>query len=161
MERRKVFQIAAAGVAASVLSQASNAPAGIPKITVEPRKLAAPCGLYCGVCPEYMEGRCHMCGCSCGQCAGAKWAPGCEFYKCLRSRKLESCADCPEMPCTRIIMRASDPVHTCGACTLENLRRIKKIGADAWVAEQREYWSDQKKRERWTRLIREDWAKKP
>ena len=47
------------------------------------KKLAAPCGLYCGVCSEFLLDRtCHGCGCDCGQCAAGPHRRACDIY-CL------------------------------------------------------------------------------
>jgi hypothetical protein len=160
MKRRELLAMAGAGVAAHLLAKRADAQVGAPAGAKEPKPLAAPCGLYCGVCPEHLDGKCHgVCGCSCGQCEGAKFAKGCETAQCVFGKGLESCADCPELPCTRLIMSANDPLYVTGAPNLENLRRRKRIGTDAWLAEQKQYWSDTKKRDRWVKLIRESWAK--
>lgn len=164
MDRREFLEIAGAGVAAAGLTRMAQAqaPGATPLKHEAPWGMAAPCGLYCGACPEYVDGKCPgICGCSCGQCEGGKFAKDCPTYQCVRKRGLQSCADCPELPCTRLIMSANDPVHVCGAHLIENLRRRKKLGTAAWLKEQQEYWSDQKKRDRWVKLVREDWGKKP
>jgi len=155
MERRKLLEIAGAGVAAALLNQGEQAQAAVPSGAEALKLLAAPCGLYCGACGEYVNGKCHGCPCPCGQCAGAKYAAGCEVVKCVRGRKIESCADCPELPCTRIIQMANDPVWGTGSLNVENLRRRKRLGTDAWLAEQKQYWSDTKKRDRWIARARE------
>lgn len=36
----------------------------------QPKLLALPCGLYCGICIDLANGECHGCGCGCGKCAG-------------------------------------------------------------------------------------------
>jgi hypothetical protein len=41
----------------------------------------------------------------------------------------------------------------------ENLRRIRRIGVEAWLDEQEVYWADQRRLNRWLRLQRECRAK--
>ena len=65
-------------------------------------RLAAPCGLYCGSCVDYIEYKsCHGCGCACGNCAGFAHQQSCDIYKCCVEKKgLKTCADCDELPCS-------------------------------------------------------------
>ncbi|MBM4018524.1 MAG: DUF3795 domain-containing protein [Planctomycetes bacterium] len=156
MKRRDFLEVAGAGlVAAQALGQTPNAQAAAPTGAAAEKLLAPPCGIYCAVCPGYRNGNCHGCPCPCGQCEGARYAAACDIVNCTRERKIESCADCPDLPCTKLIMRANDPVWRTGAVSLENLRRRKRIGTAAWLAEQKQFWSDQKKRDRWLVFYRD------
>ncbi len=124
------------------------------------KKLAAPCGLYCGVCSDLvLDGVCHSCGCECGQCAAGPHRHACDIYRCVTERRLESCAECDDFPCTRIIQFAYDPIWRTHLPVLENLRRIRHIGVEAWLDEQEAYWADQRRRDRWLQLHRECGAK--
>jgi hypothetical protein len=115
---------------------------------------AAPCGLYCGACGAYARGTCHGCGCECGDCAGkrAKW---CDIAQCAGDKGLDTCASCPDVPCTRVIQFTCDPVWRTHTPCIENLRRQKLIGIEAWLEEQKTYWSDERKRKRWLALQEE------
>lgn len=117
--------------------------------------LAPACGLYCGICLDYVNGVCHGCGCTCGSCA-AQWHAGrCAIAQCSRSAGLQSCADCEELPCTRLIQFTAHPVwHTHAPC-IENLRRRRRIGTEAWLVEQDRYWQDPAKRRTWLELFQE------
>ena len=42
---------------------------------------------------------------------------------------------------------------------LENLKRIRRIGVEAWLDEQEVYWADQRRLNRWLRLQTECRAK--
>ena len=160
MKRRDFLEIAGVGAAACMLTDGSSAEARAQAGESEANKLATPCGIYCGICPEYLNGKCHgVCGCRCGQCTGAKAAQACDIARCVFGRKLQSCADCPELPCTQLIQAANDPVWRTGGPMIENLRRRKRIGTEAWLAEQKQYWSNKEKRERWLALFRECAAK--
>jgi hypothetical protein len=77
----------------------------------------------------------------------------------VRERQLRNCAACEEFPCTRLIQFCHDPIWRTHLPVLENLRRIRTIGVDAWLDEQKEYWSDQVRRERWLLLASECEAK--
>ena len=116
--------------------------------------LAAPCGLYCGICRHNVVTEvCHGCGCGCGECAALAHGDACAVYRCcVGDRQLRSCAECEEFPCTRLIQFCYDPIWRTHLPILENLRRIRTIGVEAWLDEQAEYWSDQRRRERWLLL---------
>ena len=117
------------------------------------RWLAAPCGLYCGVCGSNLtSNECHGCGCDCGDCAGAAHAEVCRIARCAADKGYATCAECDEMPCTYLTEFAFDPVWRTHLPVLEHLRRIRRIGADAWVEEQRTYWADERRLTRWLAL---------
>lgn len=108
--------------------------------------LAPPCGLYCGCCEDKLITKeCHGCGCDCGECAGQFHAVHCAISLCAKSRGHESCADCPDFPCTKLIQFANDPVWRTHQAALENLRRRQKIGTAKWIEEQKAYWMDRKR----------------
>jgi hypothetical protein len=113
--------------------------------------LAAPCGLYCGNCSDLLLDKvCHGCGCDCA----------CAIYRCCVTEKgLESCAECEDFPCTRIIQFTYDPIWRTHLPVLENLRRIQRTGVEAWLDEQEAYWADQQRLDRWLRLHQECGAK--
>jgi hypothetical protein len=118
------------------------------------RKLAAPCGLYCGNCTNLLlDGACHGCGCSCGLCAAEAHRTSCPvFHCCAEERGLASCAECLDFPCTAIIQFAYDPIWRTHLPVLENLRRIRRVGVDGWLDEQEAYWANERRLERWIQL---------
>jgi hypothetical protein len=116
---------------------------------------AAPCGLYCGICLEQACGKCHGCGCDCGKCNGQGRIKSCAIAKCAKSRNLESCAQCADLPCSRLIQFTCSPIWRTHTPCIENLRRQKQIGTQAWLAEQEAYWQDVNLREAWHQLGRE------
>lgn len=117
---------------------------------------AAPCGLYCGICPDNVEKHlCHGCGCACGKCTGTAHIDRCAIAKCVEGRALESCADCGDLPCTELIQFCVDPIWRTHLPVIENLRRRKKIGTERWLAAQERYWADAKRRDRWSALAAE------
>ena len=121
----------------------------------DPRLLAAPCGLYCAICGDRAAGECHACGCNCGHCAGTGHVEICAIAQCVRQRGLESCAACADLPCTRLIQFTVDPIWRTHAACIENLRRRRQIGTDAWLREQEAYWADTGARASWDTLSAE------
>lgn len=101
------------------------------------------CGLYCGACADKISGECHGCGCGCGECAGEWHSNHCAIIQCAKTKDLESCADCTDMPCTKLIQFTHDPVWTTHSVCIDNLLRRRKVGTAKWIEEQKEYWSDE------------------
>ena len=109
------------------------------------------CGLYCGACSSMLlhdqsqgepnlptsdidpeETACPGC-CSPG-------LENCEFVACNLAHGTESCAFCPEFPCAMITNFQTDEwAHH--IVVLDNLKRIKAIGIEAWLEEQKKYWT--------------------
>lgn len=111
--------------------------------------LLAPCGLYCGACSDYsIDNECQGCGsdCSCGNCAVCWHHDHCQVYTCVKAHGFQTCAECPDLPCSTLIGFAYDPIWRSHLPVIENLRRIRKIGAEAWLEEQRSYWDDLERR---------------
>jgi len=152
MQRRDFLKVAACSAGGFVAAETSAVEPS--KKTVNKGKnatLAAPCGLYCGACGAYARGTCHGCGCECGKCAG-KRATWCDIAKCAKDKEIDTCASCSDMPCTRVIQFTCDPVWRTHTPCIENLRRQKAIGMEAWLREQKTYWSDERKLKRWVAL---------
>ena len=51
--------------------------------------LVANCGLYCGACRSYMNGKCK----GCRENSKATW---CKVRSCCMEKQIQSCADCAE-----------------------------------------------------------------
>ncbi|MDD4309802.1 MAG: DUF3795 domain-containing protein [Candidatus Cloacimonetes bacterium] len=111
---------------------------------------AAFCGLYCGACcsmivneqeqgvesalemqTEPNEQPCK--GCS------ADYQANCEFVVCNKQHQTASCAFCPEFPCA-MITNFKDNEWEHHQVVLENLQRIKEIGIETWLTEQKKAW---------------------
>jgi len=67
------------------------------------------------------------------------WSPDCKFIKCAKEKGIETCPLCADYPCADITAFDNDGyVHH--RTVLPNGRRIKAIGLEAWLDEQRERW---------------------
>lgn len=121
------------------------------------KKLAAPCGLYCGVCVDYLDYKsCHGCQCSCESCDRTEHHSNCDIYKCCVDKKgFESCGDCDDFPCSKLIQFCCSPIWYHHLPVIENLRRRKIIGAEKWEDEQREVWINEWYLKRWLWLQKE------
>ena len=121
------------------------------------KKLAAPCGLYCGACIDYLVYKnCHGCGCNCGTCAASEHHKRCEIYNCcVRQKSHETCAECKELPCSKLIQFCYSPVWLHHLPVIENLRRQRATGTEKWLEEQKEAWSNEWYLQRWLWLQKE------
>ena len=89
------------------------------------------CGLNCAKCKLLAQG-------DCAGCSGPierNWSGDCVFRPCARDKGLTHCFECAEFPCERIQAFAADG-HDHHRIAVENMRRMKGIGLEAWIAEQ-------------------------
>ena len=123
----------------------------------ENQNLIAYCGLYCGACSFRVAAqendRQHL------RAMPAKYAqyrdapmdicPGCRhegesakcaIRNCAGKRGFQHCGTCPDFPCARIREFSDDgtPHH---AASIMNLKRLKEIGEEAWLEEQKRRWT--------------------
>lgn len=108
------------------------------------------CGLYCGACcsmitndkannvESALKMQTDAKELPCGGC-DADSQSNCEFVTCCKEHGVDSCAFCPEFPCS-MLMKFKDEEWEHHKVVLDNLSRIKEIGLQAWLAEQKEYW---------------------
>lgn len=107
------------------------------------------CGLYCGACSslllkEKAEGNPDLSDFCCDYeeepCSGCGSNGDCEFIRCCREHQVSNCAFCPEFPCAMITAFADEewPHHK---DVLDNLKRLREIGTEAWLAEQGKKWT--------------------
>lgn len=77
---------------------------------------------------------------SCEGCRGPEsecWTPDCYFRQCARKRKFEYCFECPDMPCDKLKEFVSDGMAH-HARTVENMKKMKEMGLEKWIASQDE-----------------------
>jgi hypothetical protein len=89
------------------------------------------CGLNCARCKMKF-------GKKCGGCRGPadkSWSPGCEFRPCAEAKGDTYCFECDEFPCAKLEAFAADG-YAHHRLAVENMRRMRQIGLDAWIAEQ-------------------------
>ena len=110
-------------------------------------ELAAPCGLYCGTCRQYLllkkdllEERGYKVGCK-----GCRIRnKNCAFIKrdclALKKKKLDFCYECEKFPCHNL--QDLDELYRkrYSMNLIENLKRIEKIGVELWLHEQQELY---------------------
>ncbi len=97
------------------------------------RNLIAPCGLYCGECLGFQDGRCRGCLSRKGLCL--KYTKICKIYSCCVDKKgLRICSKCKEFPCEKFT-KFFDTAAWYGE-VVRNLQRIRKIGIGKFLEKQ-------------------------
>lgn len=129
------------------------------------KELAAPCGLFCGVCPVYRarEDRalaeklapglglpveavgCRGCRPEQGRVLGHEF---CETYQCVTGRGYDFCHECPDFPCLKLAPTADRADVLPHNQKVYNLVLIQKMGLEKWAEEapsiQRRYFRGKK-----------------
>ncbi len=133
---------------------------------IDDLKLAAPCGLYCGICPDYEQGICHGCGCTCAdpdertktneeECLVQERHQGCAIYQCcVEAKGLRDCSACSDFPCVLFVCFTHDPLDRTRLPALMNLQRRRRLGLVRWLREERAFWQKEENRRKW-RALRE------
>ena len=100
----------------------------------EERNLAGYCGIFCGLCTKYQSKAPSRCiGCRLGE--QHLW---CSIYRCcVMKQGVSTCIECDEYPCERYVRRAWGTDQE-SRVAQENLERIKRVGLQVWLEEQRE-----------------------
>ncbi|MEM3458845.1 MAG: DUF3795 domain-containing protein [Candidatus Bathyarchaeia archaeon] len=75
----------------------------------------------------------------CEGCRGpleAHWSDDCKMMLCAKKKGFQYCFQCREFPCAHVTAFSSDgvPHHK---RTVENSKKMKEIGLNAWIAEQK------------------------
>ncbi|MCD1295772.1 hypothetical protein CUJ83_12260 [Methanocella sp. CWC-04] len=99
--------------------------------------LAAPCGMYCGFCRDYLA---REKGLKKG-CEGCRIRnKNCAFIKkdCppLRNGTIKFCYECESFPCDNLKRLDSNYTKKCGYSMIKSLERIRSVGVDTWLGEQ-------------------------
>jgi len=100
----------------------------------EAKKLIGCCGLYCGLCSKYQSKASSRClGCKVGE--QHSW---CSIWNCcVKKHQLETCAHCRELSRCAILKRRKVLTDPKWAPAADNLSKMKKVGLDEWLVEQR------------------------
>jgi len=114
--------------------------------------LAGYCGICCENCPVYrlsrdgseeeqfqfaFTTRCALDQIRCEGCRSSErfvMSKYCMFRRCAKGRGLDACAFCAEFPCETLATFYEEGTPSQREA-LENSRRMKAIGLDAWLAE--------------------------
>jgi hypothetical protein len=118
-------------------------------------ELAAPCGLYCGVCAVYVahnendqESKRRLAATfgltlediKCGGCRSGElfaFCQSCQIRSCVFDKEMDGCHQCNEFPCEFI---EKYPLHHGRRVMLRAVPARRELGIDRWIeAEQQRY----------------------
>lgn len=133
MTRRAALRVAAVGLAALVLPGCKG-----PATRREGAKTMANsewdisvCGLNCATCGERLEKQCGGCHGPTEKC----WSPDCKLRLCAAAKGHGYCFECGEFSCEKLQAFATDGWKH-HAQAVANLKRMREIGLERWIAEQ-------------------------
>ena len=121
---------------------------------MNPTRLDAYCGLFCGACLIYQSTRNDNLaaaaaffgrpeeGLACDGCRSSRVTAACRecgYRDCPVGKGYSSCADCPEMPCGSLKSLQTRMPHLVEV--VGNLERIRAVGHDRWCAEEAKRWT--------------------
>ena len=72
----------------------------------------------------------------CRESLDTHWSPDCKMMLCAMKKGVQYCFQCVDFPCPTVNEFGSDGTSH-HERTVENSRRMKKIGIEAWIKEQK------------------------
>ena len=110
--------------------------------------LAAPCGIYCGACRQYLVRKKNLLikrGYTRG-CEGCRVRDKkCAFIRrdciALRKKEIEFCYECENFPC--VMLKKLDTIYQekYSVNMVKNLKRIQEVGVEKWFHEQEKLYT--------------------
>ncbi|MHA1191549.1 MAG: DUF3795 domain-containing protein [Promethearchaeota archaeon] len=110
--------------------------------------LAAPCGIYCGACRQYLlskKGLLEERGYKQG-CKGCRIRnKNCAFIRrdcpALKKGELEFCYECENFPCQKLQKIDSHYQEKYSVNMIGNLKRLEEVGVEKWLQEQEKLYT--------------------
>ena len=105
--------------------------------------LIAPCGMDCGLCSGHLRAKNRCPGCNGDDAAKPRYCVTCKVKSCdtIASGAGSSCYDCDRFPCARLRQLDKRYRTKYGMSMTENLLRIREVGVEAFVAEEKLRWA--------------------
>jgi len=115
---------------------------------MDDNNLAAPCGIYCGACRQYLLWKKDLYkekGYKSG-CKGCRIRnKNCAFIRkecsLLRKKEIEYCYECTKFPCEKLQKLYILYQERYSVNMIQNLKRIKEKGVQIWLQEQKELYT--------------------
>lgn len=93
--------------------------------------LVAPCGLYCGECLGFQDGRCGGCISRKGLCL--KYSKICKIYECcINEKRVRFCSECKSFPCGNFKF-FKDEEYDWFSEVIVGLKIIKRVGVGKFL----------------------------
>jgi len=106
-------------------------------------QILAPCGVNCSLCRAYVRARRPCPGCRGGDDHKSNACLTCAIKNCneLAAGRHRYCYSCGEFPCAHLLHLDRRYRTRYGVSVIANLERIKAVGAERVVAEERAKWT--------------------
>ncbi len=97
-------------------------------------KMLSPCGIFCGLCPQFTKEKkkCH--GCYSGKGFARLEKKLCGILKCCKNQGIERCNECSELEECEFLQKFSswDSFVTHAPC-IDNLKNLNELGEDGFI----------------------------
>jgi len=112
---------------------------GVASITL---KMIAPCGMDCALCMAYQREKNRCPGCWGNDPYKTTSRAGCKIRNCefFERSKVKYCFGCEDFPCARLKQLDKRYRTKYGMSMIENLERIREVGIQKFVREEKERW---------------------
>ena len=110
----------------------------IDKIPVE---MLAPCGITCAVCYVHHRKKKPCLGCRGHDASKPEHCRKCKIKDCVTSQGIDFCFECSTFPCATIKRLDKSYRQRYQVSLIENGIRIKTVGAEQHLLEEKEKWT--------------------
>ncbi len=86
-----------------------------------------PCGIYCGECPYYLDGRCQGAEIYCHERRCKSF-----YYCCLEKKSLRFCYECKTFPCSRF-KQFTKQWEKYGQDLIDNQEKLRELDEEGWL----------------------------
>jgi hypothetical protein len=103
--------------------------------------MLAPCGINCGVCYMYLKKKKPCLGCRGQDVAKPEHCRKCKTKDCSIGQGIGFCFNCSSYPCATIKRLDKSYRQRYQVSLIDNAVRLKKVGAEQYLKEEREKWT--------------------
>ena len=103
--------------------------------------MLAPCGMTCAVCYVYLQKKKPCLGCRGQDASKPEHCRKCKIKDCASSQEVDFCLECPSFPCVTIKRLDKSYRQRYQVSLIENGIRIKTVGAERHLLEEKERWT--------------------
>lgn len=108
-------------------------------------EMIAPCGLDCSICSGALKKETPCPGCLGPDENKAAYCRTCGIIRCEKRKQngYRFCDECPDFPCADVMEKENryTSKYPLYESPLQNIREIRRIGMEAFLAAEREQWT--------------------
>ena len=99
-------------------------------------KMLSPCGIFCGLCPQFTKEKkkCH--GCYSGKGFARLETKMCGILKCCKNQEISRCNECNDFPDCEFLQKFTtwDSFVTHALC-IDNLNQLNELGEEGFLSD--------------------------